>query len=350
MVSSGNVSGDSSSVEQISSNYIAKIEGLSGTWQGKSHDSLSSQSSSFSSEMKNVSTQLTSFAKAVDLYKKYEEAKNKQKEYYSKACSATDQAVAGQYRATANDAERQANDYSGQIKSALSEASSFKMSNVSNIQPLTTNGAASQQTTTGHTSINGVGGTFVADKSKGLYGHFTADDGRVFDVYRQSQIKGWARDCNRAAAASIASGYQSNGWDAVKIAQDSPGGLGYKQDVTSNYFANFGLNANVNHVGGKYDNIKNDIVTNVSNGNYVMFDLSKPNVRGQSGQRWTATRHWLSVLDIKKTGDGDNDYAIFVSDSGHKGSTKDYGYGTGWYSLDEFSGQSIENFTTISKA
>ena len=30
--------------------------------------------------------------------------------------------------------------------------------------------------------------------------------------------------------------------------------------------------------------------------------------------------------------------------------TKDYGYGTGWYSLDEFSGQTIENFTTISRA
>ena len=79
-----------------------------------------------------------------------------------------------------------------------------------------------------------------------------------------------------------------------------------------------------------------------------MFDLSQPNVHGQSGQQWTSARHWVSVLDIKRTGEGENDYAIFVSDSGHGGSTADHGLGTGWYSIDEFSGQRIANFTTVS--
>ena len=52
------------------------------------------------------------------------------------------------------------------------------------------------------------------------------------------------------------------------------------------------------------------------------------------------------LLDIKKVG---NDYAVFVSDSGHRGSTKDYGYGTGWYSINEFTGQKIASYTVVSE-
>ena len=47
---------------------------------------------------------------------------------------------------------------------------------------------------------------------------------------------------------------------------------------------------------------------------------------------------------------GPNDYAIFISDSGHKGSATNHGLGAGWYSLDEFSGQKIANFTTVRRA
>ena len=154
-------------------------------------------------------------------------------------------------------------------------------------------------------------------------------------------------ESNRAAAASIASGFASYSGEAVDVAKSSSNGIGYNSDVTNKYFSNFGLTATVNRINGSYDSVKSDIVTNLNSGNYVMFDLSQPNVYGKSGQKWSSTRHWVSVLDIKRTGTGDNDYAIFVSDSGHGASTVDHGLGTGWYSLDEFSGQRIANFTTV---
>lgn len=192
----------------------------------------------------------------------------------------------------------------------------------------------------------GEGGKFVADSSKGVYGYIVSSiDGKRHVVFRQSQIKGWATNCNRAAAASIASAFTNNPWNAVNAAKR--GGIGYNNKVTNDYFSKFGLSATVRNINGSYDSIKNDLVNNLKKGNYVMFDLSRPNVRGKSGQKWTSTRHWLSILDIKKTGNGPNDYAIFVSDSGHKGSTVNHGLGTGWYSINEFSGQRIANFTTI---
>ena len=194
----------------------------------------------------------------------------------------------------------------------------------------------------------GEGGKFVIDSKKGMYGYIISSiDGKRHVVFRQSQISGWATNCNRAAAASIASAFTSNPWDAVNVAKKSRGGIGYNNKVTNNYFNQFGLSANVRHVNGSYDSIKNELVNTLKNGNYVMFDLSRSNVRGKSGQKWTSTRHWLSIIDIKKTGNGPNDYAIFVSDSGHKGSTTNHGLGTGWYSINEFSGQKIANFTTI---
>ena len=197
--------------------------------------------------------------------------------------------------------------------------------------------------------IDGSGGQFVSASSKGIYGYIISSiDGKKHYIYRQSQISGWATNCNRAAAASIASAFAGSTWAAVNEA--NRGGIGYNNKVTNNYFNKFGLSATVKRVNGSYDSIKNELVSALSKGKYVMFDLSQPNVKGKSGQKWTSTRHWLSILDIKKTGNGPNDYAIFVSDSGHKGSTVNHGLGTGWYNINEFSGQKIANFTTVYKS
>ena len=336
MVSSGTVSADSSELSQVSNNYMSQLEGLSSSWKGSSHDNLVSRGSEFNSEMQKVTSQMNSFANAASLYEKYKELKDK-------ARSSTDAA----YK---SECESRMAEYASQIKSALSEASSFKLE-ARSITASASDTAAedtSTDTTTTTTTTIGSGGQFVADSSYGVYGHIQSSiDGLTHTIFRQSQIEGWARDCNRAAAASIASAYGGAN-QAVSVAKKSAGGIGYNQSVTNKYFNQFGLSANVTHVNGSYDSIKNDIVSNLSKGNYVMFDLSQPNVKGKSGQKWTSTRHWVSILDIKKTGNGPNDYAIFVSDSGHSGSTKDHGLGAGWYSLDEFSGKKIANFTTIS--
>lgn len=349
MVSSGTVSAHSDEVKQASANYMSQVEGLASSWQGLSYDNLSSQCSSFNSEIQQVVSQLQSFAEAVGLYAEYLEYKAKKAQYQSLLSSLRDdkdnQGLASQYSAIIAECETKMRELADKINAALEAASSFKMEGSTSNTEASAAQTTSETTTT--TAITTEGGSFIADKQRGLYGHMTTSiNGNTHMIYKQSQIAGWSGDCNRAAASSIASGFASSQWEAVEIAKKAANGIGYKSDVTNEYFSNFGLQADVKKVNGKYDTVKNDIVTNLSQGNYVMFDLDKPTV-GESGQRWTFKRHWVSVLDMKQTSDGS--YAIFISDSGHAASTVDHGLGTGWYSLDEFDGKTIANFTTISK-
>lgn len=195
----------------------------------------------------------------------------------------------------------------------------------------------------------GTVGKFIPSNNDNSYGYiFSSLDGLMHTVFRQDKV-GWPNDCNRAAASSIASAFCNEPMDAVKIAKKFPDGIGYDQEVTDNYFSQFGLKANVfqfPNKRGAYNDAKNDLVTALQKGKYVMFDLADPNVTGKSGQKWTSTRHWLAALDIRK---GANGYEVFISDSGHGGSSTDHGLGEGWYNVDEFDNQVIARLTTISK-
>ena len=344
MVSSGTVSGHASELKQHSGSFLSQIEGLSSSWSGASHDSIVRQSNDLYSQIQQVVSQLDSFAEAVGLYEKYKAVKENYLSYvnaYNQLTSSEDQSLRNSYSSKIAECERTMRELSNQIQAALSAAASFSMDATS----VTGTDAVTTQTedATGERTIGTEGGTYVAENTTGVFGHITSSiDGKTFTIYNQTQIAGWGGDCNRAAASSIASAYASYSGQAVDVAKKSADGIGYKSDVTNEYFSNFGLTANITKVNGSYDTIKDDLVSNLSQGNYVMFDLARP-----SGQRWTYKRHWLSVLDIKRTGDGPNDYAIFVSDSAHHGSDTDHGLGTGWYSIDEFSGKDIANFTTV---
>ena len=202
----------------------------------------------------------------------------------------------------------------------------------------------------------GNGGNFISNNSDNTkHGSFVSNiDGRAYTIYDQTKIDGWSGFCNRAAAASIASGFALNGQNPITVANDVSkinSNIGYDQGATSDYFSKFGLSAMVDKVDCSYDLVKDKILSALKNGNKVMFDLSEEGVKGKSGQQWTSDRHWLTVLDYKKIGPGENDYAIFISDSsGRGGSTTDRGLGAGWYKLDEFSGQKVANVTTVQQA
>ena len=345
MVNGSTVTGNSSELNRAITDYRGKLDGLSSSWTGVSHDSLLKQVGTVESEVKQVVSQMESFGQACDDYISYE-AKKKEKDSeqaaYDSAMASNDSSSAKTHADRIAQLNAEIEALKQTITSHLSDANKTKLS--------ATSMAVAEVVTddSGQQYIVGEGGEFIPVDAKGVYGYIVTSNGKTHVIYRQGQISGWARCCNRAAAASIASGFASYDGQAVDLAHAAKDGLGYKQGVTEAYFNQFGLSANVRHVSGKYDTVKQDIINNVSNGNYVMFDLDRPNVRGQSGQKWTSTRHWVAILDIKKVGNGPNDYAIFVSDSGHAGSTKDYGYGKGWYSIDEFTGHKIENFTTVS--
>ena len=81
MVSGGTVRGDASSLEQALTSYSSEISGLSGSWKGSSHDSLTSKAESFASEYSGtIKGEMEAFATACDLYEQYIEAKRKRDE------------------------------------------------------------------------------------------------------------------------------------------------------------------------------------------------------------------------------------------------------------------------------
>ena len=345
MVNGSSVTTNSSELNTAATNYKGKLNGLASSWVGVSHDSLLKQTEIVDSEIQQVVSQMNSFGQACDDYISYEskkKEKDNEQRLYDEAMAANDASAAQKHADRISVLNGEITALSQSITTHLSDANKTKLS--------ATTMAATESTPISDQSLApGEAGEFVPVDAKGLYGYVVSSiDGKRHYVYRQSQISGWGQCCNRAAAASIASGFASYDGQAVDLAHEAKDGLGYKQEVTNNYFSQFGLSATVNEVNGSYNKIKADLVNNLQNGNMVMFDLDKPGVRGQSGQLWSGTRHWLAVLDIKRTGNGPDDYAIFVSDSGHGGSTKDYGYGTGWYSINEFDGKKIAKFTTIS--
>ena len=199
-------------------------------------------------------------------------------------------------------------------------------------------------------------GQFIIDDIFGRYGHIVSSiDGREHIVFNQLQISGWDEFCNRAAAASIASGFAGD-LDVIEEAnktsekKDETGKkynkIGYDSDATKDYFDKFGLSSSVKEVNTKYETIKNDILKDLQDGKMVMFDLSEPNVKGASGQKWTGNRHWLAILDIRE---GENGPEIFISDSAQGGTISNKAnLGAGWYSIDEFDGKKIKMITTVS--
>ena len=342
MVSSSSVASNTEDFNQISVNYMSRMDDLSSSWAGISHDSLLNQCSQFYAEMQQVTNQLSAFLEAVAHFEAYEEIKQTYHlnvdNYNNQVRFSNNQAAINDYMGAIGEGEQKLRECATLIQDALARAASFKLSS-SYSHGVAGDGAAVNTATEA--------GVFVPDMTGETYGTIVSGvSGKEHTIYNQYK-EGWRKDCNRAAASSIASGYENYDGEAIEKAKESPDGLGYDSDVTKAYFSNFGLNATVNTVDGSYDSVRDDIISNLTSGNQVMFDLKSKNVVGESGQRWSFQRHWVSALDIKKTGDGPNDYAIYISDSAHGGSAADHGLGAGWYSINEFCGEEIMSFTTI---
>lgn len=107
MVTSGTVN---SSLEKFLSDmgdYSSRIESLSRSWKGASHDKLEEQATSFASRFKDsLENHFNSFAEACDLYEKYEELKEeieeletKKNDHYSswKSAESNDDSVSAAY-------------------------------------------------------------------------------------------------------------------------------------------------------------------------------------------------------------------------------------------------------------
>jgi len=80
MVSSGNVSNDSSSLDSLISNYSSSVESLGGSWQGDSYDNFVEQTGKFRDEIKSAKDNLVSFSEACSAYETFLSSYNNYKE------------------------------------------------------------------------------------------------------------------------------------------------------------------------------------------------------------------------------------------------------------------------------
>lgn len=123
MVSSGQVTSDSSTFTGYLSSYSSAISGLSGSWQGKSYDNFTNQTTSFISEFQGtIEGQLSSFAGAVADYESYKLARqNKEisESNVAKARSANDTAAISKYSSDVDTYTKQMSSYKSKIESAL---------------------------------------------------------------------------------------------------------------------------------------------------------------------------------------------------------------------------------------
>ena len=80
MVSSGNVSNDSSSLDSLISKYSSSVESLKGSWQGASYDNFVEQTGNFIHEIESAKNNLDSFSDACSAYEAFLSSYNNYKD------------------------------------------------------------------------------------------------------------------------------------------------------------------------------------------------------------------------------------------------------------------------------
>lgn len=186
-----------------------------------------------------------------------------------------------------------------------------------------------------------------SDTANGVTARFTSNiTGKTFTVWKQGSV-GLSGQCNRAAAASIASGYRASGesensvLNSVKAAGDC---VLSNASSTQNFFDKYGLKAQINTYSYNTTNIKNFL----TNGKYIclwinMEGSGKEGI-GKSGTRYCNLNgiHWIAIIGYNSK---DGKEQIYVADPGG------FSGATGWHDLDEFNvlKNYIKYFTVISE-
>lgn len=131
MVSSGTVNGDSSKIMSALSACNTGVSGLSGGWEGASHDNLVSKFGEFYGEASSVQDSMSSFACALDLYIEYQAKKQEIKEARSKLNNISDDdenasSKRSSYRNKISNYEDELEKIGKKIKSELSSVKTIK--------------------------------------------------------------------------------------------------------------------------------------------------------------------------------------------------------------------------------
>ena len=193
-------------------------------------------------------------------------------------------------------------------------------------------------------AIRGSDGEFiyVGDWTTHIQGYYTRTingELRTFTIYFQDKSF-FPGQCNRAAAASIASGYTDDDDATVaSIAQSAGDNIGSNQTSTIDYFSQYGLTPTwYQTTTTSFTSAESTIIELLNQDNFVMIWFPCPTVGATTS--WTGLYHWIAFLDIEQTGDGG--CALFVSSSSGHTSYDNYNYGQGWYDISEFENTTIQ--------
>ena len=169
------------------------------------------------------------------------------------------------------------------------------------------------------------GGDYKTDTRNYVFGTFTSSiTGKTFTIIHQNGNMGdgtiLPRQCNRAAGATILSGYYSGtAEDLIRKTQSEGGGFPY----SSTLYAGSGLT--VTNASGNISNYQSYVKEQLKKGNYILIRFYRPTT-GKSGSTWSGNDgHWFSILGYKQEDGKDK---IFTGEPAWNNNK--------WYDIDEF--------------
>ena len=156
MVSSGEVNGDSSSLQSYLNDYKSKMSELSSIWKGSSYENITSKADSFYSEFSStIEKKMSAFASACDLYEQYKSKKDSletARSNYNRAVSNGNQSDASTFNQQISSINSELSSLKSQIESYLQTASSSKLEATSSSTTTTTTDTTQTTTTTDTTT------------------------------------------------------------------------------------------------------------------------------------------------------------------------------------------------------
>lgn len=170
------------------------------------------------------------------------------------------------------------------------------------------------------------GGGYKTDTRDYVFGTFTSSiTGKTFIIINQNGYMGNGRilpgQCNRAAGATILSGYYSGTAEQLITKTQSEGG-GFPYASSALYA---GSDLTVTNASGNISNYQSYVKEQLKKGNYILIRFSKPTT-GKSGSTWSSNDgHWFSILGYKQEDGKDK---IFTGEPAWNNNK--------WYDIDEF--------------
>lgn len=186
-----------------------------------------------------------------------------------------------------------------------------------------------------------------------IFTEFTSNiTGRTFLVFNQEDktkinLQGL---CNRACAATIASGYRKKGdgrYSTVEAVKRGGDDILSNANSTTNYFKPYGLKAEIDKYSYSINNIRKFLLE----GKYISLWYKSPGTtlygksKGKNGEKHhvcrAGSKHWINIIGYDNK---DGKEMIYITNPGR-------GYSCGWFPIDELDDLKSYNkhFTVISE-